>query len=261
MLRRTFPVEKPVSSLVDPALTMIDVVCAAVDRPAKRLRISGARAHKTKPADRTPLTPSANKKVKTSESSESLNEQLPVDSQGQEVFHDIVEMIEPLLPRVGRKQMDQPTIMQAIQKAFPDKIIKCIMACKGNERTMGPPSTINAKEAPYRRATMKLRSNDQIIVDEQWEKHDMLSQRKIAGKSFPCRVNITVFAANPETALEPASSQAEPCPTVPIASRILVIPTKCSRRQTKLKFLEIPPSSHPMTPREGNRMQKHQGTF
>ena len=160
LLRRTFPVEKPVSSLVDPALTMIDVVCAAVDKPAKRLRISAARAHKTKRADRTPLTPSANKKVKTPESSESLSEQLPADSQGQEVFHDIVEMIEPLLPRVGRKQMDQPTIMQAIQKAFPDKIIKCIMACKGNERTMGPPSTINAKEAPYRRATMKLRSND-----------------------------------------------------------------------------------------------------
>lgn len=81
LLRRTFPAEKPVSSLVDPALTMIDVVCAAVDRPAKRLRISGARAHKTKPADRTPLTLSANKKVKTSESSESLSEQLPVDSQ------------------------------------------------------------------------------------------------------------------------------------------------------------------------------------
>lgn len=83
----------------------------------------------------------------------------------------------------------------------------------------------------------------------------MLSQRKIAGKSFPCRVNITVFAVNPETGLEPASSQAEPCPTVPIASRIDA--SDSNQMQSKANETEIPgdppiQSSDDSTGRESN---------
>ena len=34
-------------------------------------------------------------------------------------------------------------------------------------------------------------------MDPSWEKYDSLSNRKIVGKSVPCRVKITVFADNP----------------------------------------------------------------
>jgi hypothetical protein len=55
---------------------------------------------------------------------------------------------------------------------------------------------------------MKLRSTGKIITDE-WEQYDGLSKRKIIRKSYPCRVNITVFAANP-IAVAPSPEGSQP---------------------------------------------------
>ena len=142
-------------------------------------------------------------------------ESTPGDDKDQEHLapkcKEIMDEVESSLPRVGKNQVDQPSILQKIQAIFPEKIIKGVIACKGTERTMAPPSNLSAKDAPYRRSIMKLRSTGKIVTD-QWEKYDELAKRKIIRKSYPCRVNITVFAANPAAINHSQESSGAPMP-------------------------------------------------
>ena len=206
MLKNKFPLEKPCSSLVDPALAIIDAIAAADDRPAKRQRLSSSRSLKTKSADRNLENMASQKKIRKETDTQSNVENPDRPEESQDKLVEVMQLIEPKLPRVGKKQFEEPEILKAIQVIFPEKTIKCVIACKGTERAIGPPSNMNKKEIPYRRAIMKLRSDNQVIAEKEWEKHDMLSQRKTVRKTQPCRINITVFAANPEIASAPKSS-------------------------------------------------------
>jgi hypothetical protein len=105
--------------------------------------------------------------------------------------------IETSLPRVGKQFIQQNNIVNMIQSLFPDKVIKGIVACKGTERTLGPPENISPKEAPFRRAIMKSRGSGKVTVQSDWEKYDCLAKRQVIRKLQPCRVKITVFAGNP----------------------------------------------------------------
>ena len=204
MMKNQYPKEKPFSSLCDPALVLLDAVCAAGEREAKRQRMSAGRSKKSQSADRQSDSDHILKKPKTMDEGKDASSNTQTCQEPPDQAHEIMQKIEKLLPRVGRKVFDQPDIKQAMQEMFPEKIIKCIVACKGTERTLAPPEGLNKREAPFRRAIMKLRSNGSIIMEPEWEKHDTLSQRKIVRKSLPCRVNITVFAANPTTTAAPS---------------------------------------------------------
>ena len=195
MMKNQYPKEKPFSSLCDPALVLLDAVCAAGEREAKRQRMSAGRSKKSQSADRQSDSDHILKKPKTMDEGKDASSNTQTCQEPPDQAHEIMQKIEKLLPRVGRKVFDQPDIKQAMQEMFPEKIIKCIVACKGTERTLAPPEGLNKREAPFRRAIMKLRSNGSIIMEPEWEKHDTLSQRKIVRKSLPCRVNITVFCS------------------------------------------------------------------
>jgi hypothetical protein len=54
--------------------------------------------------------------------------------------------------------MNEETL-RMVQEIFPEKTVKMIVACKGTERTMGPPKQLHAREAPYRRAIIKTWGN------------------------------------------------------------------------------------------------------
>ena len=82
-----------------------------------------------------------------------------------------------------------------------------IVACKGTGRRWGPPKEFSPAVAPYRRSLMKIRTNQEFLVDPEWESYDMLSQRQIIRKSPACRVNITMFAAMKPTVSVPAHDQ------------------------------------------------------
>lgn len=82
------------------------------------------------------------------------------------------------------------------------------MACKGTERTMGPPNSLNPREAPFRRAIRKSRATQKVFMEQTWEQYDQLSKRQLIRKSFPSRV---VFAAN----------QTESQPSVPTDAALL----------------------------------------
>ena len=200
--------------IADPALALFDAICALSDRPAKRFLAASSRSNKTKAADRDPDASKKSKRAKTDESNPIPHANPNEDEQ--KTIELIMSQIEPILPRVGKRIIDQPKFQQMVQFLFPSKEIKRIVACKGTERTMGPPSDLNNREAPFRRSIMKLRSNGKVIMDSEWERYDTLSNRQTIRKSHPCRVNITVFAADRPNAPEkqepsPPGAELSPC--------------------------------------------------
>ena len=201
VMKAKFPIDKPVGTLADPILVAFDVwssisqANAVSDRPAKRPKLFQPRVSKASAEDRSLDKTPVPKRLRLKQpegDKETPNKQTEIDPR----ISEIVSMIESQLPRVGKKFITQPKVLQLIQEVMPEKIIHGVLACKGTERTMAPPDNISPKEAPFRRAIMKLRSTGKIIMDE-WEKYDELAKRKVIRKSKPCRVNITVFAANP----------------------------------------------------------------
>ena len=119
------------------------------------------------------------------------------------LVQQIVSSIKQQLPRVGKHEITDPKIIEKVQEVFNDKIVHRIVACKGTERTLGPPKQLLRGEAPYRRAIVEVRDSHQILVEGHWELWEDLSQRQLIRASHSCHVNITVFAASP-TAIEPA---------------------------------------------------------
>ena len=217
IIKRKFPKEKPVGTLVDHALAALDqwfTVCSALaveTRRTKRPKLSEPRQAKTRSADRSLGSAPTMKRQRLTPPDTAGNISNPKDEDHGEVTHQVTKIMDtiiPILPRVGKKLIDDPKILQMVQELFPEKIIKAILACKGTERTMAPPENLSAREAPFRRAIMKLRSTGKIMTED-WEKYDELSKRRIIRKSQPCRVNITVFAANPiQVPPSPSSTEA-----------------------------------------------------
>lgn len=110
---------------------------------------------------------------------------------------DIMQLVSKELPRVGRKEITNPTIKRKIQELFDDKTILRVIACKGTERTLEPPKNLIKGEAPYRRAIIQPRGTSDVKVEDQWESWEQLANRQLSRPSHASRVNITVFAANP----------------------------------------------------------------
>jgi transposase InsO family protein len=194
-----------VGSVVDSALFSIDtiigeILAAAVkERPAKRPRRASSKGVKNQAATGALEQPGEAKRMKTN----SQSEETPTFSPGlsdssnsqQTLIEKALQQIEAVLPRVGKKQINSPNILQMLNAIFPKYQIVRVLAGKGTDRRFEPPSDINPEEAPYRRSIIRLRKDQQIILDPAWEKYDNLSKRQIIRQSPACRVNITMFAA------------------------------------------------------------------
>lgn len=192
-------------SVVDSALFSIDtiigeILAAAVkERPAKRPRRASSKGVKNQAATGALEQPGEAKRMKTN----SQSEETPTFSPGlsdssnsqQTLIEKALQQIEAVLPRVGKKQINSPNILQMLNAIFPKYQIVRVLAGKGTDRRFEPPSDINPEEAPYRRSIIRLRKDQQIILDPAWEKYDNLSKRQIIRQSPACRVNITMFAA------------------------------------------------------------------
>ena len=203
LLQCRFPGEKPLGHIVDPVLSMIDALSAeanaasACERSNKRPRMSPKQGVKQGAATGAHDNQKAPKRLRSQPSEPSPMAQESTEIKiDEKKLQEITTRIENLLPRVGKKQIDSPSIFQELQDLFPDMLIKRIVACKGTDRRWGPPQSINPEEAPFRRSIMKLRSNLQVTIDPKWEQYNLLSNRQIIRKSPACRVNITMFAVS-----------------------------------------------------------------
>ena len=114
-----------------------------------------------------------------------------------EVWSQVFDKINSLLPRVGRRSITNTEIVTQIQNLLPEKVVKHVVACKGTNRTIAPPKDVAVGEAPYRLGVYLERTSGTILIDDEWEHWEVLAHRQLIRPSPACRINITVLAANP----------------------------------------------------------------
>ena len=142
------------------------------------------------------------------------------------VCQRLIQEITEVAPRVGRKLIHEPKILQIAQDLFQDKKINCIMVCKRTDRKVAPPKELMAIEAPYRRVIAIQREDGKVLIEDEWEHWEHLPQCKLVSKFVPCYMNITVYAANhpdfpqPQPVIQPPEADQSqvserPCMTHP----------------------------------------------
>eukprot|EP00435_Cladocopium_sp_Y103_P071350 s168_g37.t1 len=132
-------------------------------------------------------------------------------------FQELFSLVKPSMPRVGRKHVTDPAVIQILNRIFDDKQVIRVIACKGTERAIPPPKDLLAEEAPFRRTIIECRGTQEIMVEDQWEDWTHLSQRKLTRPIRASHLNITVFAANPMEASSSEPSMQMPGPHRPDA--------------------------------------------
>jgi hypothetical protein len=137
-----------------------------------------------------------------------------------ESFQQIIQTISIRAPRVGKVEITDSEIVNDLQNLFPQKLIQRVIACRGTDRTLGPPQNMMSQEAPYRRSLMVIRSNGKVAVEKHWERWDQLSKRQLIRPAHACRLNITMFGSDHPSSPDASSSSVEtgvsPTPVEPM---------------------------------------------
>ena len=123
-----------------------------------------------------------------------------------EGWQAVFEELNRVVPRVGKKHIDDPAVIAKIQPLIPEKTLKFAVACRGTDRALGPIRPVLPGEAPFRKCLFSHRVTGALMIEENWEQWDNLSQARISRKGQPCRLNITLFACNP-VSVEPDESR------------------------------------------------------
>ena len=110
-----------------------------------------------------------------------------------EMCKEALQEIHNDLPRVGKREITNPTILTMLQNIFPDKSLHRVMACRGTDRTMAPPVGMHPQEAPFRRMLIMKRTGE-TQYETYWERWPELAKRQLIRPSHSCRINVTVFA-------------------------------------------------------------------
>ena len=90
-----------------------------------------------------------------------------MDGKQQQSHDDVdqfVELVNRNVPRVGKREIKEPQLIQQIQNIVGDKKVVRIVGCRGTDRTIEPPKDIMIAEAPFRKAVVILRENGDLKV-------------------------------------------------------------------------------------------------
>ena len=90
------------------------------------------------------------------------------------------------------------------------------MACRGTDRTIGPPDSLQPHDAPWRRALMIRRSDGALIAETSWEAWTSLAKTRLVRTNHACRLNITAFGYD-QTDNQPIGQETVPS-TSPITT-------------------------------------------
>ena len=104
--------------------------------------------------------------------------------------------IHDITPRVGKVEIRDAAILEGLQAVFAEKSIQVIMACRGTDRTIGPPDSLQPHDAPWRRALMIRRSDGALIAETSWEAWTSLAKTRLVRTNHACRLNITAFGSD-----------------------------------------------------------------
>ena len=131
----------------------------------------------------------------------------------QEEWKSLFEEVSNRIPRVGKIHINDPAVIDRIQALIPEKKIQFLVGCRGTDRALGPIQSVATGEASFRKCLFSHRLSGDIMLDDHWERWDQLSKARIQKKNHPCRVNITLFAGNPDK----TETQMESSEQIPIA--------------------------------------------
>jgi hypothetical protein len=115
-----------------------------------------------------------------------------------ETCKELLKRVGQLLPRVGKREINDHEVLQQIQAMFPEKQVVKVLSCRGTERTIGPPPQMHPQEAPYRKMIL-LRRNGDVQYEKNWEHWIHLAKRQLVRPSHASRINITMFAREKNT--------------------------------------------------------------
>ena len=127
-----------------------------------------------------------------------------------EGWRSVINQLTPNLPRVGKQEIDDQSILQEIQKLVPDKRVIQVVGGRGLNRTTAPIRSLARGEAPLRKLVFVHRSTNKIHDHLPWELWEDLSNRKLIKSGYPSKVAITIFAVNPSTERDQSEDVAVP---------------------------------------------------
>ena len=111
-----------------------------------------------------------------------------------EDYQRLMSDINQLVPRVGKGTVQDANILERLQQLFHDQQIIHVIACRGTDRTMGPPKGMHPEEAPFRKSFLLERGTGTIKYEKDWERWTNLANRQLIRPAHACRINITMFA-------------------------------------------------------------------
>ena len=120
---------------------------------------------------------------------------------------DVVKTVNPRVPRVGKVEITDRAILDKLQGIMPEHTVVTAVACRGVDRTIGPPNSLRREDAPLRRSLMVLRVNGVIALEDMWEDWSRLPKGQVIRRNHACRLCITVFACPHETEPETAAER------------------------------------------------------
>lgn len=148
-----------------------------------------------------------------------------------ESYQHVIQSVSIRAPRVGKIEITDREIISELQNLFPQKLIQRVIACRGTDRTLGPPPEMLPQEAPYRRSLMVIRSTGKVTVEKHWERWDQLSKRQLIRPAHACRLNITIFAT--EFPSDPNAESSSSGAPVPPSSSDSAVPVRSEEIETE----------------------------
>ena len=111
-----------------------------------------------------------------------------------EDYQNLMTEINQIIRRVGKSVIQEPNILEKLQQMFHDQKIIHVIACRGIDRTLGPPKGMHPEEAPLRKSFILERGTGTIKYEKDWEKWVHLANRQLIRPAHACRINVTMFA-------------------------------------------------------------------
>ena len=153
---------------------------------AKRAHVESSRGSSRRVLEPTPITRTSETEGKRRRLE---GKQPDVIGLSQEVFRLINEKV----PRLGKVEVLTPEVREKLQRIMPGFELVTAVACRGVDRTLGPPSDLNRERAPFRRSLMILRHEGVIALEDHWEEWSTLPKSQVIRRNHACRLCVTVF--------------------------------------------------------------------
>ena len=198
------PLEEPYRNEIWPALAAAEHPESPQPKRQRLQRYASAKLSRTQEISSLPWGKRLKCSVKTT----------PVDAKA--MWTSIMDKVHTMIPRVGKRCLEDPELLNMIQPLIPDKTVVTVVACRGASRTLAPPAHILKGMAPYRRCVFTERGSGEIRAEEEWESWELLAKRNLIRPSHATRINLTLFAKEssaPASQTERANSSCMPSST------------------------------------------------